>query len=720
MNLKKILLFLLLLNINFIVQLQAQTKILTMDDVVLASSRGLVPAKAEQLQWVGNTTEFSYINKESGVELLVKSPAAGKSFVEVYSLNKFNQLLNENKLDTVTKFPKITWIDQNHFNFTNKDRIIQCDVTASKMKIVLEAPLKGAERNDFNSNTNVCAYTIDNNLWIQNEKENKQITFDSITAIVNGQSVHRDEFGINKGTFWSPNGNLLAFYRMDQTMVTDYPIYDLNEQPATVKMTKYPMAGGKSHQVTIGIYNMNTGKTIFLATGEPADHYLTNIAWSPDDKKIYVAILNRDQNHLQLNRYDVASGKLEATLFEEKEVKYIQPLNPIAFNPSGTNFIWQSRRDGYNHLYLYDTSGKLIKQLTKGPWEITEFVGFDKTGQKAFFIANKEQPINRDLYSVTVSSGKINRISDGDGVHKCKIDNSGAFFIDEFSGPGVPLQTGIFNASGKNVKNILKSADPLKDYLPVQREVFTIKNENGDDLYCRLIKPSNFDSTKKYPVIVYVYGGPGISLITNNWLKGSDLWMMYMAEHGYVVFTLENRGTPVRGKEFEQATFRQLGEVEMQDQLMGTKYLMKQKFVDSNKMGIYGWSYGGFMTVSMMTRNPGIFKVAVAGGPVIDWSYYEVMYTERYMDTPQTNPEGYAKSNLLNYVNQLKGKMMLIHGTSDDVVVWQHSLMYLKKAVDQNVQLDYFVYPGHLHNVIGRDRIHLLTKVSNYFFQNLK
>lgn len=292
--------------------------------------------------------------------------------------------------------------------------------------------------------------------------------------------------------------------------------------------------------------------------------------------------------------------------------------------------------------------------------------------------------------------------------------------IDEFASVDVPKIISIRNKDGKELKQLLIASNPLKDFNAVNRKLFTIKNENGDELYCKIVTPQPFDSTKKYPVVVYVYGGPNVQLVTNTWPVGTDLWYNYMAQRGYIVFTLENRGTPLRGAAFEQATFRQLGEVEMQDQITGVKWLMKQRYVDKDRMGVYGWSYGGFMTTSLMTRQPGLFKVAVAGGPVIDWKYYEIMYTERYMDTPTENPTGYDKANLMNYVENLSGKLMLIHGTSDDVVVWQHSLMYLKKAVQKNVQLDYFVYPGHEHNVTGRDRIHLLNKISNYFFENLK
>jgi len=698
----------------------AQTKMLTVDDAVLAARRGLVPAKPEQLQWIGKTNEFAYVNKESGIDILVTGTPDGKSFTEVFYIFKFNSLLKENGIDTAATFPTLTWLDKNRFYFNNKNQILEFNISTSKVSMLLEVDAKGVDRKDYFAETNTLAYTIENNLWVQTASGKKQITNDTDAAIVNGQIVHREEFGIDKGTFWSPKGNLLAYYRMDQTMVTDYPIYELEAQPAKTRLVKYPMAGSKSHHVTIGVYNLSTKKTIFLETGEPAEQYLTNIAWGPDESKIYVAILNRGQNHLKMNRYDATTGKFEATLFEEKEEKYVQPLNPIHFNSDGSSFIWESRRDGYNHLYHYNNNGKLLKQLTKGSWEVTEFLGFDKSGQKVIYTANGEKPINRDVYATEIKSGKTNKLTTGDGVHKATLNGTGEFIFDEWSGPGVPKKVSVVNANGKIMREIMNAPDPLKEFTPVKRELFTIKSESGDDLYCRIIKPSNFDSTKVYPVIVYVYGGPGVLLINNNWLGGSDLWMMYMAQRGYVIFTLENRGTPARGKAFEQAIFRNLGDVETTDQLAGVKHLMKLNYIDKQRMGIYGWSYGGFMSISMMTRNPGLFKVAVAGGPVIDWSYYEVMYTERYMDTPEENPQGYAKSNLMNYVENLKGKMLLIHGTSDDVVVWQQSLLYLKKAVQKNVQVDYSVYPGHEHNVTGRDRAHLLTKVSEYFFQNLK
>jgi dipeptidyl-peptidase 4 len=304
-------------------------------------------------------------------------------------------------------------------------------------------------------------------------------------------------------------------------------------------------------------------------------------------------------------------------------------------------------------------------------------------------------------------------------MHNIVLHPTGNYSLDTWSDPSTPSVTVVRDRNGRNIHEVYRAANPLAAFSTAEIRLIPQMSKSGDTLWSRIVLPLNFDSTKKYPVILYTYGGPHAQLVNNGWLAGADLWYQALAAKGFIVFTLDNHGTPFRGKKFEQAIFRQVGEIEMEDQLTGIDYLKKLPYVDSARIGVDGWSYGGFMTVSLMTRHPGVFKVAVAGGPVIDWSSYEVMYTERYMDTPQTNKEGYEKSDLLKYVNQLKGKMMLIHGTSDDVVVWQHSLMYLKKAVSSGVQVDYMVYPGHLHNVTGKDRAHLMRKITDYFEQNL-
>ncbi len=704
-----------------------QNKLLTIEEAMTGFKTTLAPEKLKQLVWVKGSDEYSYVVKRDGKEILERASASTKLQMDVVSKEELNKDLRDQnatkeKLDSLAVFPVIEWQNSTEFTFECRKVLWAYDITKKALRFTAgRSYRKGAEHVDIAPVTGYSAYTVKNNLYVLDGIDGGTVTNDTNVNIVNGQAVHREEFGITKGTFWSPKGDKLAFYRMDQTMVADYPIIDWTTQPAQVKNIKYPMAGQKSHEVTIGVYDTKTGKTIYLMTAKPEDQYLTNIAWSPDGEHIYVAVLNRNQTWMSLNSYHAATGKFEKNLFVESDEKYTEPLHPVLFVKNDpTHFVWQSRRDGWNHLYLYDLNGLLLRQLTKGEWEVTDVLGFDAKGENLFFTSTAESPLTNNLYSVKLSDGKIKRLTQGDGMHSVILNENGTFFIDQFSNATTPLETSVYTTEGKKLKVILNAADPLKDYLLGAMNIFNIKNDAGQNLYCRMYKPIHFDSTKKYPLIVYQYGGPHIQLINSGWNAGSrDYWFQYMAEQGFVVFTLDPRGSGNRGKEFEQATFRQLGTCEMQDQLAGVKYLKTRSFIDTTRMGLFGWSFGGFMTCSIMTRHPGVFKAAVAGGPVIDWSYYEVMYTERYMDTPETNPKGYADNNILNYVPDLKGKLLVIHGTSDPIVVWQQSMLFLKAAIDKKKQVDYFVFPGHEHNVLGKDRVYLYTKVTDYFMQNL-
>jgi dipeptidyl-peptidase-4 len=699
----------------------AQPKKLTMEDVVMRQRTLLAPKRLPQLQWIPGSSNYAFVESVSGEDQLMKGSVNGKS-AAVLTLSELNAALRAANADTVAKLPLLSWKDANSVSFDAGKKAWLWSFTAKKLSVADKVVLpENAEKRE-NGPNGILAWVEDNNIWVERNGQRKQVTTDGKYELVYGNSVHREEFGIEKGLFWSDKGARLAFYRMDQSMVTDYPLVDFNERPAKEKAVKYPMSGAASHEVTVGIYEVNSGKTVFLKTGEPGDQYLTNISWSPDERFVYMAVLNRAQDHFKFNQYDAVTGEFVKTLFEERDNKYAEPLHPCVFvSGKPTQFIWQSRRDGWNHLYLYATDGKLIRQLTKGEFEVTSFDGFDLKGTRAFFHATGNTGVNRDFWMVELASGKMTKLTNEDGVHSCMLNDTRSMFIDTYSSNTVPRIIQIREtAAGKVLSTLLKADNPLKDYTAGSTRLFQIKGEDGTPLWCRLILPADFDSTKKYPVIVYVYGGPHAQMITNTWLGGADLWFHYLTQQGYIVFTLDNRGSANRGKAFEQATFRNLGEPEMKDQISGVNYLRKLKYVDGNRLGVNGWSYGGFMATSLMTRYPGIFKVAVAGGPVIDWSYYEVMYTERYMDTPEENPAGYKLNNLLNYVDQLNGKLMLIHGTSDDVVVWQHSLMYLKKAVSKGVQVDYFVYPGHPHNVMGKDRMHLNEKIIRYFNDYLK
>ena len=617
-------------------------------------------------------------------------------------------------------FPQITFTDPSRFYFTTKGQVVLFDLTGKNGTIINNFN-PDAENTDMDTNTWRVAYTKGNNLYVADKGNETAVTRDTSAWVLYGQSVHRNEFGINKGTFWSPQGNLLAFYRMDESMVTDYPLVDISTRVAEVNNIKYPMAGMTSHEVTVGVYNPQTGKTVYLKTTGPKDQYLTNITWSPDEQYIYIAILNRDQDHLWLNKYDASTGEYIKTLFEETNPKYVEPLNGLYFLPGTSGeFIWQSQRDGFNHLYLYNGDGTLIRQLTKGPWVVKELKGTDEKGTKVYFTCNRDNPLDNLLYSCDLKTGALKQITQTPGTHRTVISPSSTAFLDSYSSLTIASKVELLDENGKVIRVLLENKNPLAEYKLGETSVFTIKNEENTDLYCRLIKPADFDPPKKYPVVIYVYGGPHSQMITDSWLGGAGFFLNYLASQGYIVFTLDNRGTSNRGLEFEQAIFRNVGTLEVSDQMRGVSYLKSLPWVDSTRIGINGWSYGGFLTLSMFLRHPGVFKAAVAGGPVIDWKYYEVMYGERYMDTPESNPEGYKTASLLNYAKDLKGKVLIIQGYQDETVVPQNSLSFLKKCVDEGIQVDYFIYPGHEHNVRGKDRMHLNQMITDYFKEHLQ
>ncbi|WP_255481254.1 S9 family peptidase [Pontibacter sp. Tf4] len=697
-------------------QAQAQDKMLTMEDAII--NPALQPENLRQLNWVAGSDDFTFVKDNA----LVRGNAKSTKHNTILTVDKLSAAIQAAGGKEVKSFPAVQWKDANTLVLNLQGKIFNYNLKDGKATIVTTYAAD-AENAELDPTKQRIAYTKGNNLYVSAPgAADVAVTNEKNEGIVNGQAAHRSEFGISKGTFWSPTGKHLAFYRMDQTMVTDYPLVDVAPLPAKLNNIKYPMAGGKSHHVTVGVYNTATKQTTFLKTGEPAEQYLTNITWSPDEKHIYIAVVNRDQNHMKLNQYDAATGDFVKTLLEEKHAKYVEPEKGLYFVPGKPNqFVRVSERTGYDHLYLYDTNGKEIRTLTKGDWMITDVLGFSKDGKKLYYSSTAESPLERHFYSVDLNNGKNTRLSQGSGTHSAKLSPNGNYIIDTYSSQVTPRKIWVVNTKdGKVAQTLLTSKNPVADYALGEVTIFPIKADDGTDLYTRMITPPNFDKNKKYPVVVYVYGGPHLQLVTNSWMGGANLWMQLMAQKGYIVFTLDPRGTSARGLEFEQATFRQLGTVEMADQLRGVEYLKSLPYVDASRMGIHGWSFGGFMTTTMMLKSPETFKVGVAGGPVIDWNYYEVMYTERYMDSPEQNPEGYKNANLLNHVKNLKGKLLMIHGTVDDVVVWQHSLAFLKKAVDEGVLLDYFVYPGHPHNVIGKDRVHLMRKVTQYLDDNLK
>ena len=689
----------------------AQKKELTLEKSILASRGELAPKQISGLQWIPESNEYSFIENKT----LTKSSYLRKENTEIISLEKLNKVIGLKK--ELTNFPNIKWLNKDEFYFRKGNNYVKYNV-ANKVSKMLTFDKK-ANNNDLDKSTFNLAYTIENNLFIiRSNGEVSQLSDESDKEIVYGQAVHRFEFGIMKGTFWSPKGNKLAFYRKDETMVTDYPIIDMNVHPAKVKTIKYPMAGMKSHHVTLGVYDLVSNKTIYIKTGDPKEQYLTAISWSPDEKSIFIGILNRDQNHLKMNQYDAETGSFIKTLFEEKDDQYVEPEHSLIFVPNQNDkFLWLSSKENYKQLYLYNINGKLIKKVTEGDWDITDFMGFDKHN-KIYFQAATNFGLERQIFKTTLK-GKQVQITKQKGTHKATLNQNG-FLIDKFSNIVTPKEIKIIDSKYHVKKELLMANDPLKGYRYSRPELIMLKSKGGMQLNARIIKPTNFEENKKYPVVVYVYGGSHAQMVRNSWLASAPMWMYYLAEKGYIVFTLDNRGSHNRSSDFEQATHRNLGDIEMEDQLVGINYLKSLSYVNTEKMAIHGWSFGGFMTTSFMLRQPGIFKVGVAGGPVIDWRNYEIMYGERYMDTPKQNPEGYKKADLTNYVENLEGDLLIIHGQIDDVVVPQHSMKLLKSSVDKGVQIDFFTYPGHPHNVRGKDRVHLMKKVIDYIDEKLE
>lgn len=719
---------------------QAAPVMPTLEDLIPGGATYRFTENLYGLQWWGDTgikpgiDSLAAINPRNGKETLLVTREAINQALKTAGIP--TQLPHLYSIQT-------PWPDETRLLISYAEGYATYDWKIGQATRLATLPRNAANR-DFNTASGHVAYTIDNNLYV----DGRAVTAEP-QGVVCGQSVHRNEFGIYKGTFWSQDGRLLAFYRMDERMVSQYPLVDITARVGEENLIRYPMAGMTSHQVQVGIYNPETQKTVYLNTGDPTDRYFTNISWSPDGQSLFLIELNRDQNHSKLCRYNPSNGNLEAVLYEEMHDKYVEPQHPILFLPWDANqFIYQSQRSGWNHLYLFDlakleaqqpqelTSKEVEKiaqaiqkagkgkhssvagrQLTSGEWLVQDVLGFNSNKKEVIIAATKESPLQSNLYKVNVKNGQITPLDNGEGVHQGKLSASGTYLIDNWSSPKVPRNIDLTSTSnGKQTACLLEAEDPFKGLVMPTIETGTLKAADGQtDLYWRMLKPADFDPNKQYPVIVYVYGGPHAQMINANWMYTARGWDLYMANKGYIMFTLDNRGSANRGLEFENCTFRHLGVEEGKDQVMGIEFLKSLPYVDSQRIGVHGWSFGGHMTTALMLRYPDIFKVGVAGGPVIDWSLYEVMYGERYMDTPQNNPEGYKETNLKNLAGQLKGHLMLIHDDHDDTCVPQHSLSFIKACIDARTYPDLFIYPGHKHNVMGRDRVHLHEKITRYF-----
>ena len=604
----------------------------------------------------------------------------------------------------------------------SKDSLWQVDPVSGKAKALKSAP--AMQEPEFPEDAeNITpgpsgryAFTMGKSLYLSDSNCNVlPVAVSTDSNITYGQFTSRNEFGITGGIFWSPDGKRLAFYRKDESQVTSFPLLDINTRTGSLFEIKYPMAGMSSENVTLGIFDLASCTTWYVKADDFGyDQYLTNITWSPDSRYIFIQVLDRSQKHMRLNMYDASTGDFIRTVLSEDNSRYIEPQDVIWFlNGSNSRFIYRTdNRDGYRNLYICDTDGN-VKRLTCNDADVA-YVGND--GRYVYYTSAEVSPSQNHLFRIDTRNGKSTRLTFEEGWHEITMSPDCSFFADCYTSLDVPGVINLRTADGKLVAGLFKASDPAERYAWCETVLGTVKSADGKyDNWYRMIRPKDFDPSRKYPVILYVYGGPHSQLVKDTWNAELRAWEMYMAQRGYIVYVQDNRGTLNQGAEYEKAIWRQCGQAEMADQMVGIKMLMDLPYVDKDRIGVHGWSYGGFMTISLITNYPDIFKVAVAGGPVIDWKWYEVMYGERYMDSPAVNPEGYAKTSLIAKAKDLKGKLLICQGAVDNVVVWENSLSFIRECIKNNVQVDYFPYPCAQHNVLGKDRIHLMDKVTMYF-----
>ena len=606
------------------------------------------------------------------------------------------------------------WVDENNLAMFKDGRWVRYDIqTGDTVRYIPDKPRPFA----FSKGQSLYLMGKDSVAVPVAVSDDRNITY--------GQSVSRNEFNISGGTFMSPDNSRLAFYRKDESLVSTFPLLDITTRTGTLKEIKYPMAGMESERISLGIHDIATGSTVYADVDDfGEDRYLTNITWTPDGKRILVQVLDRSQKHMRMNMYNAEDGSFIKTILTEDHEKYVEPQDPAYFiNGQQDIFIYRTAvRDGFKNLYLCDTDGN-VRRLTNVDADVA-YIAND--GKYVYYTSAEVTPLENHLFRLEIkglkkgvakaSFGKPQRLTTAAGWHTIAMSKDCSKYVDTYSSLTVPKVIDLRKADGSLMRNLLTAGDPTLGHAYTEISLGTVKSADGQfDNYYRLIKPKDFDPSKKYPLIVYVYGGPHSQMVKNTFTAELRRWEMYMAQRGYLVYVQDNRGTLNHGLAFEQAIHGQCGQAEMADQMEGVKMLMELPYVDKDRIGVHRWSYGGFMTISLITNYPDIFKVAVAGGPVIDWKWYEVMYGERYMDHPDVNPEGYAKTSLINKAKDLKGKLLICQGAIDPVVVWEHSLSFIRECIKNNVQVDYFPYPCAEHNVMGKDRVHLHDKISMYF-----
>jgi dipeptidyl-peptidase-4 len=699
--------------------IQAQEP-LSIQEAVMEAYTTFYPERVEALSWIPGSTDYSFVDPFTGDRgSIMRGYLDGRPPTVIVDLIELARVFQKSGFVQPESMPRFQWMDGDHILFDYKGQYWRFNPEWEYVEKWISCTKANVNR-QLSPDMSKVASTVGNDLFYSNSAQDSIRITKNPPNIVSGQAVSRYEFGIDRGIWWSPDSQAIAYYEKDESQVSDYSLVDYREVPAIPANTKYPMAGQSSESVKVKVFDIRKQKSITLETDGAEDQYLTSVAWSADGKSIYVGHLSRDQNSLVMKRYDATTGAMEQELFREEHDRYVEPEYPV-YPLKGTRgeFIYSSERDGYQHLYHYAADGKLIAQLTKGERVMKDILHHDEK-EGYLVVSGTDGALEEVVYKVDIKRRKMERVTQRPGVHKAMVSDNGDFLIDVHTSLTVPRDVRILDMKGRTMREILSAKDPLEGRRIGQTELLELRAEDGTQLHARMIKPSDFDPSQEYPVLVYVYGGPHVQLVENRWMAGASLWMHHMAERGYIIFTVDTRGSADRGRDFEQASHRNMGAVEVADVMSGVEYLQSLPYVDEDRMAVHGWSYGGYMTLNMMLRKPGTFQVGVPGGAVVDWRFYEVMYTERYMDDPVSNADGFASTGLAQYAANLEGDLLMIHCTNDDVVVPQHFMIMLNAFINADEQVDVMLYPGHAHNVRGQDRVHLMTKVLDYIDEHLR
>jgi len=579
----------------------------------------------------------------------------------------------------------------------------------------------------FSPDASKVAFVRDNNIFVKDlgTGQETQVTTDGeMNKIINGATdwVYEEEFAFDKGFQWNASGTKIAYYRFNEEDVPEFSMDMFSELYPSQYRFKYPKAGEANSTVEIFIYDLISNKIVEADIEVEEEFYIPRIKWTKDENVLSVQRMNRHQNNLDFILVNANDGSAK-TIFTETDEAYIDVTDNLTFLNDGKHFVWTSEKSGYNHIYLYNLKGKQVRKITKGDYDVTDFYGIEENTNTVYFASAERSAMHRDVYAVHINGKNKRTLTNRVGTNSATFSNSFKYFINQHSDANTPYYFSLFTAEGSEVRMLKDNASlntNLSEFALSEKEFFNFNTTEDVNLNGWMMKPHDFDATKEYPVFMFLYGGPGSQQVTDAWGGSNYMWYQMLTQQGYIVACVDNRGTGARGAEFKKCTYQQLGKLETVDQIEANRYLAGLPYVDGSRIGIFGWSYGGYMSSLCLLKGADDFKMAIAVAPVTNWRYYDSIYTERYMRTPQENASGYDDNSPINHVEKLKGKYLLIHGSGDDNVHYQNTMEMTNALVNANKQFDLFIYPNKNHGIYGGyTRLHLFTKMTNFIQENL-